>query len=117
VYWINHKQKRNGKYKGGIDNIRYTYECVIPLLLPFIREINLQIHNPDELEYDIPKFIFQQDGAPSHASKWTTRVLKKAGIPILEHVGNSPDLNAIENAWMPIRIAITKDWGRPHTIE
>ena len=72
VFWKNHKQRRNGKYKGGIDNICYTYKCLIPLLIPFLQEINLQIHNPDELEYDIPRFIFEQDGAPSHASQWTT---------------------------------------------
>ena len=117
VFWKNHKQKRNGKYKGGIDNMRYTYECIIPLLIPFIEEINIQIHNPDEYECDIPRFIFQQDNAPSHASQWTIRELKKAKIPILEHVGNSPDMTAIESAWMPIRITITQDWNRPHTIE
>jgi hypothetical protein len=37
--------------------------------------------------------------------------LKKAGIPLLKHVGNSPDMNAIEGAWMPMRVAITRDWG------
>ena len=26
-------------------------------------------------------------------------------------------MNAVESTWMPIRIAITKDWGRPSTIE
>ena len=49
--------------------MRYTYECIIPLLIPFIEEINVQIHNPDEYEHDIPRFLFQQDGAPSHASQ------------------------------------------------
>jgi hypothetical protein len=117
VFWENHKQKRNGKYKGGIDNMRYTYECIIPLLIPFMEEINIQIHNPDEFECDIPRFVFQQDNAPSHASQWTIRELKKAGIPLLEHVGNSPDMTAIKSAWMPIRISITQDWNRPHTIE
>jgi hypothetical protein len=58
-----------------------------------------------------------QDGAPSHASKWTMRRLKQEGIPIYEHTGNSPDMNVIEKAWMPMRIAITKDWNRPYTIE
>jgi hypothetical protein len=109
VYWENHKQKRDRKYKGGIDNMRYTYECIIPLLIPFIEEINIQIHNPDEFECDIPRFVFQQDNAPSHASQWTIQELKKAGIPLLEHVGNSPDMTAIESAWMPIRITITQD--------
>jgi hypothetical protein len=26
-------------------------------------------------------------------------------------------MNALEQAWMPIRIAITNTWNRPHTIE
>ena len=26
-------------------------------------------------------------------------------------------MNAIEQAWMPMRKRITKDWNRPHTIE
>jgi len=43
--------------------------------------------------------------------------LKKAKIPLLKHVGNSLDMTAIESAWMPIRISITKDWNRPHTIK
>jgi hypothetical protein len=36
---------------------------------------------------------------------------------MLEHVGNSPDMNAIEGAWMPMRIRITEQWGAPHTLE
>jgi hypothetical protein len=32
--------------------------------------------------------------------------LAQEGIEVLEHVGNSPDMNAIESAWMPMRIAI-----------
>ncbi len=54
-------------------------------------------------------FVFQQDNAPSHASRWTLRRLAQEGIEVLEHIGNSPDMNAIEGAWMPMRIAITQD--------
>jgi hypothetical protein len=43
--------------------------------------------------------------------------LKKAGIELLKHIGNSPNMNAIEGTWMLIRIAVTKDWGNPHTIK
>jgi hypothetical protein len=50
-------------------------------------------------------------------SKWTIRRLKREGIPLLEHIGNSPDMNALEGAWMSMRIAITKDWGASHTLE
>jgi hypothetical protein len=58
----------------------------------------LQRHDPDTFECDPPHFIFQQDNAPSHASKWTLRRLKKEGIEVLEHIGNSPDMNAIEGS-------------------
>jgi hypothetical protein len=95
----------------------YTYKCLIPHLFPFYKEIMLQIHEPDEFSYDIIPFSFMQDGAPSHISQWTQRILKSQGIKEHEHIGNSPDTNAIEKVWMPMRIAITQDWGRPHTIE
>lgn len=41
VFWKNYKQKRNGKYKGEINNIQYTYECLKPYLYSFYREIML----------------------------------------------------------------------------
>ena len=95
----------------------YSYKCIIPLLILFIEEINIQIHNLDKFKCDIPRFIFQQDNAPSHASQWTIQELKKAGIPLLEHVGNSLDMTAIKSAQMPIRITITQDWNRLYTIK
>ena len=116
VYWKNHQFKKTAK-RGGVDNIRYTYEVIKPLLIPFYKEITLQDHDPDTFECDRLPFLFQQDNAPSHSSKWTLRVLKKAGIPLLEHIGNSPDMNAIEGTWMLIRISITKEWNAPHTLE
>ena len=64
-------------------------------------------HDPDNLESR--GFIFQQDNAPSHKSHWTLEYLVQQGIELLEHPGNSPDMNAIEKAWMPIRIVIIKD--------
>jgi hypothetical protein len=86
--------------------MRYREEVVKPLVIPFMAEIDLQRpYDPDNL--DIPSFIFQQDNAPSHKSHWTLEMLYNAGIEILEHPGNSPDMNAIEKAWMPMRIAIT----------
>ena len=117
VYWKAHKQKRNGKYKGGIDNVWYTYECLIPHLLLFYKEIMLLIHEPDKFSCDIILFSFMQDGAPSHISQWTQRILKSQGIKKHKHIGNSLDTNVIEKVWMPICITITQDWGRPHTIE
>lgn len=116
VYWKNNQFKKSAS-RGGVDNLPYIYEVLEPFLIPFWKEIMLQRHDPDTFECDMLPFVFQQDNAPSHASKWTQRRLKKEGIPLLEHIGNSLDMNAIEGAWMPMRIAITKDWGAPHTLE
>lgn len=72
-------------------------------------------HDPDNLESR--GFIFQQDNAPSHKSHWTLEYLAQQGIELLEHPGNSPDMNAMEEAWMLMRINITQVWNRPHTLE
>ncbi len=68
VYQNYHKQKRNRKYKSRIDNIRYTYKYLIPLLILFINKINIQIYHPNNYNYDIPRFFLQQNRAPSHSS-------------------------------------------------
>jgi hypothetical protein len=116
VFWKNNKFKKTAA-RGGVNNLRYTYKVLEPHLIPYYNEIMLQRHDPDEFECDQPPYVFQQDNALSHASKWTIRKLKKAGILILEHIGNSPDMNAIEGAWMPMRIRITQEWNAPHTLE
>jgi hypothetical protein len=56
------------KNKGGIDHIRYRYEVVEPLVIPYMREVSLQRpHDLDNL--DILGPIFQQDNAPSYVLK------------------------------------------------
>jgi hypothetical protein len=104
AYWKRYKKQRE-KGKGGIDFIRYIYKVLKPLLILFFHQI------------DEPGFLFQQDNAPSYANRWTTAELRIEGILLFEHIGNSPDMNAIESAWMPLRMNITRDWNRPHTIE
>ena len=71
-YWKKNQFKK-GPSHGGVDNIRYTYEVIEPHLIPFFKGFMLQRHDPDTLEYDQPSFVFQQDNAPSHASKQTLR--------------------------------------------
>ncbi len=104
------------KGRGGIDHVRYQAEILEPLVVPFMTTINQQkpcnLDNPESR-----RFIFQQDNAPSHKSHWTIEYLTQQGVELLEHPGNSPDMNAIEKAWMPMRINITKVWNRPHTLE
>jgi hypothetical protein len=129
IYWLSKNRKKPGRPaifenfrknhpsimkrengKGGIDHMRYKGEVVKPLVLPFMAGLNKDL--PRESQ-----FKFQQDNAPSHASKWTRLMLSNAGIQLHEHPGNSPDMNAIEQAWMPLRISITNVWNRPHTLE
>ena len=70
VYWKNNMFKKTAQ-RGGVDNLRYTYKVLEPLLIPFWQELMVQRHEPDEFECDILPYVFQQDNAPSHASKWT----------------------------------------------
>jgi hypothetical protein len=79
--------------------MRYTYECLEPLLIPYFKEILIQIHEPDLFNSEIKeqiRYIFMYNGAPSH--KWTQCFLAKQGIFILKHISNSSDINALEQA-------------------
>jgi hypothetical protein len=57
VYWKNNQFKK-GRSRGGVDNIRYTYEVIEPLLIPFFKEITLQNHDPDTFDCDQRPFVF-----------------------------------------------------------
>jgi hypothetical protein len=112
----NHRLIMHRDTKGGIDYMRYRYEVVEPLIIPYIYERSIQTpHDPDNLDVLGP--LFQQDNAPAHINKYTLELLKNEGIQLIEHPGDSPDMNAIEQEWMPLRIAITNVWNRPHTLE
>lgn len=58
------------------------------------------------------KLIFQQDNAPSHASRFTKAYLKERGIKedqIMTWPPNSADLNPIENYWAILKREIYKE--------
>ena len=40
-----------------------------------------------------------QNGGPAHRTKLITKWFKERDIPVLEWLGNSLDLNPIENVW------------------
>lgn len=52
-----------------------------------------------EMKKERPNFRFQQDGAPAHCAKSTTKWLKDHNIPLFPHPPSSPDLSPIEPVW------------------
>jgi len=61
---------------------------------------------------------FQEDLAPYHTAKACKAVKLELGLKVLPWVGQSPDLNPIENAWAELerrlrkRLHSRKDQGR-----
>gem|GEM_PF-6661733 len=103
-------QMARGAKRSGVDFMRYCEEVLKPILIPWLQDLNKE-RGPGN------SIIFQQDNAPSHTSKWTLQLLADSGIEVLEHPANSPDMNAIEGVWEPMRISITHALGREFTLE
>ena len=89
--------KRTAK-NGGIDWYRYLTKCLLPILIPFAIECQI----------DRPKTIIQEDKAPAHSSKHQRIYFDAAGLQRLLWPGNSPDLNMIEPCWYYLKRATTK---------
>ena len=81
-----------------------------------MRKVSLQHpHNPNNL--NVPSLIFQQDNASLHISYQIMEFLAENRIKVLEHPSNSPNMNAIKKAQMPMRIEIINVWNCPYTLE
>ena len=90
--------------KGGIDWYRYLTTILLPILIPF--GVECQINRPDT--------IIQEDKAPSHTLHHQQIYFDAAGLQRLIWPGNSPNLNMIEPAWMHLKQVTTKK-GTPKT--
>jgi len=95
--------QRNGE-KGGIDWYRYLTTILLPILIPFGLECQI-----DRLDT-----IIQEDKAPAHASHHQQIYFDAAGLQRLIWPGNSPDLNMIEPAWLYLKRVTTRK-GAPKT--
>jgi hypothetical protein len=94
--------QRNGK--GGIDWYRYLTTILLPIL----------IHFGMECQIDRSDTIIQEDKAPAHASHHQQIYFDVAGLQRLLWPGNSPDLNMIEPAWAHLKRVTTRK-GAPKT--
>lgn len=64
--------------------------------------IHQAMPSANRLFSDGQPWIFQQDNDPKHTSGVAMRYLANKGVEVLEWVGQSPDLNPIENLWSDI---------------
>ncbi|KAI1678360.1 Tc1 [Pyrenophora tritici-repentis] len=87
-----------GNDKGGIDWWRYQNRVLIPKLLPFAKECLKER----------PGTVVQEDKAPSHTHYIQRLVYQREGVEKLIWCGNSPNLNAIEQAWPWLKRRTTK---------
>ncbi len=99
--------KRNSRDRRGIDGYRHREEVLKPLLMPFVEELKKEGRNVFVLE----------DNAPAHRSDMDNHFFKMSDVAKLLWPPNSPDANAIEQAWPWLRRHITKDFPPSTTIE
>ena len=53
-------------------------------------------------------FQFQHDRDPKHMAKIVSKWLNDSGINVLDWVGQSPDMNPIENLWRYLQIKLSE---------
>ncbi|GFV71037.1 transposable element Tcb2 transposase [Trichonephila clavipes] len=70
---------------------------------------NRLIPQLEELFPNGEPYILMQDGAPCHTARSIKAFLEERNIPLLDWLGNSPDINTIENVWELMKREMAKD--------
>ncbi|KAF5328257.1 hypothetical protein D9619_013376 [Psilocybe cf. subviscida] len=81
---------------GGMTAVRYKEQVLECALLGFYKEMKRERYLVD----------FQQDGASCHHAKLSLRWFQAAGISLVDHPPNSPDLNPIEPIWHDLKTLV-----------
>lgn len=91
---------------GGMNAARYISQVLSSHLLQFYRKIKRRQKSVQ----------FQQDGAPAHTAKATTKWLQQHHIKIFPHPPSSPDVSPIEPCWHELKKIIRARGDRPSSI-